>query len=309
MAGAEPAWGPGNGIRAGSRLNYTQHAGHSSISPSSLVIFTADFTPQKCILSPPGQDQTRTSAREFLLPRPAAGQRNSGGHPQTTPARNTHPPPKLFRASPPGPPSRQDGTPRFSPLPLPHPPGAAGTSRSPGTKSRAEDALPRGQPSIVGKTPESIQNAEPRGKHSTGGVGAMPAACVCVCPGLTWLPPPPPPGARRRAPPAPRPHGRSGGAAHRRAVSGAGPLRPIAGPRGASVLPRHPRPRLLPLQRELGASEPSAPAANSSSVPDPRSCRSSLAGSWENEAYGTLSSFPSIRDSPPVFSAAEVTFP
>lgn len=132
-------------------------------------------------------------------------------------------------------------------------------------------------------------------------------------------------GGAPRSPPAPR--GRTGGAER------AGPRRGGVGGRPAP--PVH---RLPPSHggvfgffwwstppAALGRGSPaakgtlsipvraSAHAHNSSprSEWNPRGCLSLLARACKKnpKAYSTLSSFPSITDSPPVFSAAEVTFP
>lgn len=132
------------------------------------------------------------------------------------------------------------------------------------------------------KPPQIDPERVTAGHRRHGGCHALPCTCVCVCvcPGLTWLSLSPP---ALGAAPAPRPHGRSGGAAHRRAVSE--PLRSArqpapAWPRWVPCSPTpaapgrgRPQPRLLLLPKgslsiqALGSPHPTPPP-----VPDPRSC-------------------------------------
>lgn len=131
--------GMGLGLAQGS---ITPSTGPSS--PSSLVILQVTLRPRSASLP----HQVPTAAREFLPHRPAAGQRDSRGHPRD---KHTPHPQKFPEETHRDPPSRQDRALPCSPrCPFPIPRGCR-TSRSPGTKSRAEDALPRGQPSIIGK--------------------------------------------------------------------------------------------------------------------------------------------------------------
>ncbi|CAN8215656.1 unnamed protein product [Coccothraustes coccothraustes] len=150
----------------------------------------------------------------------------------------------------------------------------------------------------------------------------MPAACVCV---------PASPGCRRRrrrpvlGAALPQPRGRTGGAeraAHRRAVSGAGPLRPTAGPRLPLVgfgLSDTRSPREGPPAAAFGVCCLSKgkfehPSARSPHPTLPQrltrgAAALCLQGAVKTRPKAPLSSFPSITDCPPVFSAAEVTFP